>query len=94
MDDTNFGAADAWADTILSLHKDSVPGNALKARSSLALGDTASAKSAYEYAIESLTNGYDALMPDSTARPLTAAEKNYMDWIDVMLHYNYESLNK
>ncbi len=90
--DANFSAADLWADSILMVHSKSVPGWALKARSSLALKDTVKAKSSYDNAIDYLNNDGDFLMPDSTERPLTPAEKNYIRWLKVMLARNREAL--
>jgi hypothetical protein len=90
--DTNYSIADAWADSILSKNKDSVPGLALKASSQLALGDTSNAKQSYDDAIESLQNGSDVLLPDSSAKPLSLPEISYLNWLHVMLNHNREVL--
>lgn len=92
MKDTNFTAAELWTDSILALDENSVVGLTLRARSSLAQGDTSDAINSYDKAIDRLENNTDPLLPDSTARPLSGAEQNYLKWLHVMLNHNREVL--
>lgn len=87
--DSNFPAANEWADAILHINPTSVPGWSLKAEYYLlAQQDTLEAKKAYDNAIEYLEKRQDPALPDSTKRPLTEIEKTYLAWTQYILKDN------
>jgi hypothetical protein len=91
-EDSDFTTAKSWVGKILTINPKSVPGWWLKASNALEMQDTATAKSAYDTAINYLNTAADPAMPDSTKRPLFIAEKQYIDCLKAILPYNRAQL--
>lgn len=68
------------AKKILNVNPYSVPGFWLQALAYLQIGDTSSAKGAYDNAILSMKNKSDPLMPDSSNGAISSFEADYRDY--------------
>jgi hypothetical protein len=90
--DSDLTAAKEWADRILAINSASVPGWWLKAYNAWDRGDKDEARSAFDKAIDLLNKMSDPALPDSTRRPLMQVEKDYLEWLRVMLPYNCNQL--
>ncbi len=91
VEDTDYTAAETWADKILNINPTSVPGWWLKSYNAWNKRDTSATKDALDKAITFFDGNDDPAMPNPNKRAISIYERDYRVWIRESLTRNRNS---